>query len=160
MHILVRIGYGSQVRLWSGSLDMVILRVILTLSMCWWNEIVDISVGSGPIALIFFAGNTIIHILVRFGYSSQVRLGRGSLDMVILRVILMLSMCWWNEIVDISVGSGPMASIFFDGNTIMHNLVRFVYGSKVMLGSGSLDMVILRVIMLLSMCGWNEIVDI
>jgi hypothetical protein len=41
--------------------------------MCWWNEIVDISVGSGLIALIFFAGNTIMHILVRIGYGSKVR---------------------------------------------------------------------------------------
>jgi hypothetical protein len=41
---------------------MVILTVILTLSMCRWNEIVDISVGSGPIALLIFDGNTLLHI--------------------------------------------------------------------------------------------------
>jgi hypothetical protein len=52
---------------------MVILTVIMTLSMCPCDEIVDISVGSGPIALIFFDGNTIMHILVRIGYGSKVR---------------------------------------------------------------------------------------
>ncbi len=49
---------------------MVILTVIMMLSMCRCDEIVDIFVGSGPIALIFFAGNTIMHNLVRIGYDS------------------------------------------------------------------------------------------
>jgi hypothetical protein len=44
--------------------------------------------------------------------------------------------------VDISVGIGPITSIIFDGNTIMHILVRFWYCSQVSLGSGSLGMVI------------------
>ncbi len=92
---------------------MVILTVILTLSMCRWNEIVDISVGSGRMALIFFDGNTIMHILVRIGYGSKVSLWSGSLDMVILTVIITLSMCRCDEIVDISAGSGPIALIFF-----------------------------------------------